>query len=69
MESDFQGTLQNMQATLRKPSFSLPRLRLGHITGAYPTSLTLRPNSLPYGRELRIRPSRCAKLPMDIIKE
>jgi len=30
----------------------------GRLAGAYPTSLTLRPNSLPHGRELRICPSR-----------
>jgi len=33
-----------------------------HLTGEYPTLLTLRPNSLSYGRELRICPNRQATL-------
>jgi len=44
--------------TLRKPSISLPRLRLGHITGAYAVRQHRCLTQIVPSAQLRIRPSR-----------
>jgi hypothetical protein len=44
--------------TLRKPSVSLPRLRLGHITGGYTLGLTPRHSGRSPLSERRISASR-----------
>lgn len=49
------------RATLRKPSVSLPHLRLGHITGGYTLGLTPRPSGHSPIGERRISPKRQAK--------
>ena len=52
-----------MRATLRKPLVSLPRLRLGHITGGYTLGLTPCPTRHSPIGERRISARTLAEIP------